>query len=278
MTETTTVRLLRAAFRAWPFMHGRGWILRLARLLLGHDPVFFDIGEKRFIEGDLDDWMLVWAFMCRHEKDAPFQQSLKLVPHGGVAFDVGAHVGIWSLLASRRSRVHAFEPLQADRLRAHALLDHADVVVNECAAGAENGTASFFAVYGNSGASALARRAETDVEVRTNVITLDSYAAEKKIDRVDLLKIDVEGAELLVLKGAHELLRLEPAIFFEADDQLARSFGGTTRDVKQLLAGHGYGIYRWQRSRFVPVAVDEPHGHEDLFALKARHVAQMTKP
>jgi len=278
MTETLTVRLLRAAFRAWPFMHGRGWILRLARLLLGHGPVLFDIGEGTFIEGDLDDWMIVWAFMCRHEKDAAFQQSLRLVPRGGVAFDIGAHVGMWSLLASRRARVHAFEPLQADRLRAHVLLNHADVVVNECAAGAENGTASFFAVYGNSGASALARRAESDIETRVNVITLDSYIAEKKIDRVDLLKIDVEGAELLVLKGAHELLQFEPAIFFEADDQLARTFGGSTRDVKQLLVEHGYGIYRWQRSRFVPVDVDEPHGHEDLFALKARHVAQMTKP
>lgn len=274
-----TIRLLRFAFRVWPFMHGRGWILRLARLLLGHEPVRFDVGGGALIEASLDDWMTVWTFMRRHEADASFQRSFDFLPADGVAIDVGAHIGTWSLIAARRvpsARIHAFEPVprQAAQLRAHVALNGAEgIVVNECAAGAEKGTAAFYAVYEeNSGASSLARRGERDVELRVDVITLDSY-----IDRADVMKVDVEGAEHLVFRGARALLSSDngPAIFFEIDEQLCASFGVTTREVKQLLIDQGYGIYRWQRSRFVPVAIDEPHPHEDLFALKPRHVAQM---
>src|SRR5258706_3116834 len=97
-----TVRFLRWLFRWWPFMHGRGWILRLARLLLGRGAVRFDIGGGTLIEGSLDEYMGIWAFMREHERDAPFQHSLDLLRHGQVAFDVGANLGIWSLLAARR--------------------------------------------------------------------------------------------------------------------------------------------------------------------------------
>jgi hypothetical protein len=86
------------------------------------------------------------------------------------------------------------------------------------------------------------------------------------------MKVDVEGAELLVFRGARNLLSSEhaPAIFFEADDRL-----GDTRAVKQLLVDCGYGIFRRRRAKYLPVALDETHQDEDLFALKPRHVAQM---
>jgi FkbM family methyltransferase len=276
------IAVLRAAFRLWPFMHGRGWILRVAKLLLGHRTIRFDIGGGTFIEGTLDDWMILWTFMCQHERDEGFQHSLALLPRGGVAFDVGAHIGIWSLLAARRaqaSRIHAFEPVprQYERLRAHAALNHVtSIVINNCAVGAENGSTSFFAVYeGNTGASSLARRHDDDVEIHTDVITLDTYVEKNGIERVDVMKIDVEGAEILVLRGARQLLSSEqaPVIFFEADDRLAASFQSSMQAVRQLLVECGYDIYRWHRSRYVPVEAGEEHEHEDLFALKPRHVA-----
>src|SRR5438046_10162088 len=49
--ETIVVRVLRAAFRAWPFMHGRGWILRVARVFLGGKTVLFDLRRGVFVEG-----------------------------------------------------------------------------------------------------------------------------------------------------------------------------------------------------------------------------------
>ena len=286
-SESAFVRVVRAGFRRWPFARGSGLLLRLSHLVLGKKLVTFDIGGGTYIEGRLDDWMILWPFVCGHEKDEAFQRSLELIPPDGVVFDVGAHVGIWSLLAARRvpsAQIHAFEPVpeRVERLRAHVQQNGAyGIVINSCAAGAENGSFSFFGVHeGNTGASSLVRRAASDVEIRVPMVTLDAYVAQKQIERVDVIKIDVEGAEILVFNGATTLLSGDdaPSIFFEADDKLSASFAVSTRQTKELLARHGYGIYRWRKAKFITVTIEEPHGHEDLFALKPRHVAQMRIP
>ena len=107
------------------------------------------------------------------------------------------------------------------------------------------------------------------------VVTLDSYVERERIDRVDLMKIDVEGAEMLVFKGASRLLASDasPIVFFELNDALCSACQVTARDVKQLLIDHGYGVYRWRSRRFEAVAPAERHQGEDLFALKPRHLA-----
>jgi FkbM family methyltransferase len=269
------VRLVRSAFRHWPFMRGRGWILRLARRLLGPGPVRFDLGGGVLIDGTLDDWMILWPFMGLHERDAPFQHSLDLVRCGDVVFDVGAHLGIWSLLAARRgARVHAFEPVPAmvERLRAHAGLNGLELVANTCAIGAEAGASPFFAVRErNSGASGFAPPAEPSEEIRVPVETLDAYVARSGIARVDVIKLDVEGAELLAFQGARRLLSAPraPVLFFELDPRLCARLGVTPRQVKQLLVDYGYHIYRWREAQLMPVRLDEPHAAEDLFALKS---------
>lgn len=280
--EKRVVRFLRAGFRWWPFLHGRGWLVRLARLVLGDNLVVFDIGSGTLIEGPLDDWIILWPFMRGHERDKSFQRSLELLEPNGVAFDIGAHVGIWSLLAARRvpsSQIHAFEPVpeRREQLLAHmAMNDVNRITVNPCAVGATDGTVSFFAVHdGNTGTSSLVRHHTADVEICVPMSTLDSYVEKSAIDRVDVMKVDVEGAELLVFSGARKLLSGDdaPAIFFEADDRLSSSFGVSSRDVKRLLVEYGYAIYCWRDSTFAPVTVEEPNRQEDLFALKPRHLA-----
>jgi len=256
-------------------MHGRGWILRLARLLIRSDAVRFDVGGGALIEGSLDDWMVLWAFMRQHERDVRFQHSLDLVRAGGVTLDVGANFGIWSLLAAKRGAlVHAFEPVpeMVEHLRGHARLNGAAVVINAFALGAERGSLPFFAVReGNSGASSFARGSAPAEEIRVPVETLDDYVERQGIGRVDVLKADVEGAEIMVFRGARKLLSSPsaPALFFEIDEQLCARFGSTPRQVKQLLIDCGYSIYRWRGNALRPVSLDERHGHEDLFALKS---------
>jgi FkbM family methyltransferase len=279
MLRNILVRFLRFGFRVWPFMHGRGWILRAAKLLLGTGPVRFDIGNSTFIEGPLSDWVIVWTFMRGHERDAPFQKSLALLRPGDVAIDAGANLGVWSLLAAKRgARVEAFEPVpaMAARLRAHIASNGAPVTVHAIALGAERTTLPFFAVPdGNTGASSLARHHDASVETQVDVVPLDEI-----IDRADFLKVDVEGAEILVFRGAQRLLSSDaaPIVFFEVVDRFVRDFGTTASGVKQFLIDRGYGIYRWDGGRFTPVDVNESHEQEDLFALKPRHMARMAQP
>jgi FkbM family methyltransferase len=285
--------VLRMAFRHWPFTRGRGWLLRASRGVVGKRTVRFPIGGGARIDGRLDDWMILWAFMCLHERDQPFQRSLDLAATAEVVFDVGAHVGVWSLLAARRNpaaRIHAFEPAAAafDQLSGHVSLNRASrVVVNRVAIGAENAERAFFAATANTGASSFYLRSSDQIETRVPVVTLDAYVARERIERVDLIKVDVEGAEALVFKGASRLLAsaAAPIVFFELNDALCRACQVTARDVKQLLIDHGYTICRWRRSRFQHVAgfqhvaLDERHQDgEDLFALKAHHFAAAGHP
>src|SRR6185369_426870 len=99
-------------------------------------------------------------------------------------------------------------PEMVARLRHHtAFNDAGGMVINAVAVGAESGTLPFFPVRdGNTGASSLAAGVDGGEEIRVPVVTLDGYVERKGIERVDLLKVDVEGAELLVFRGAHRLL------------------------------------------------------------------------
>ena len=91
------------------------------------------------------------------------------------------------------------------------------------------------------------------------------------------MKVDVEGAERLVfLGGRRTLSRADaPAIFFEVDERLCAAAGTTPGEVKALLIEYGYSVFEWRTRAFVPVAIDARHRHEDLFALKPRHLAAL---
>jgi len=278
--------LLRHACRRWPFTRGSGWLLRASLLATGGRSVRVPIGRGAFVDGSLEDWLTVWLFMGWHDRDAPFQRSLECVAAADVAFDVGAHVGAWSLLAVRRNpgvRVHAFEPVPetARRLSEHiALNGAAGIIANAVAVGAAEGARPFFAVERqNTGAASFYARRPDQREVRVPVVTLDAYVERERLGRVDVVKVDVEGAEMLVFQGATRLLASDdaPIVFFELNDDLCAAGRVTGREVKQRLIDHGYGIYRWRRPRFRPVAVEEVHHGEDLFALKTRHLAALER-
>lgn len=282
MHDRPTVRVLRAAFRAWPYERGRGWLLRLSQALL-RGPITYQIGKCTRVHSDLDEFQSRWTFMGLHERDESFQHSLRLLRPHAVAVDIGANVGVWSLLAVERHpdvQVHAFEPVPAlaERLRRHVALNglRADAIVtNVTAVAAENGVAPFFVNHtSNTGASSLYHRPAESDEIAVPVVTLDAYAERAGLDRIDVLKVDVEGAEIAVFTGARRILSGgdAPAVFFEMDARLCGKAGTTPAEVKRLLIDYGYGIFRCRGGALVPVAIDEPHRHEDLFALKPPHV------
>ena len=185
--------------------------------------------------------------------------------------------------AARRAgiegRAYAFEPVPANfaSLRANLSLNGFDldqVCCQQLCLSDRSGRATFcVATNGNSGMGALAQRQGVDKQIETTLVTLDSYCEEHSIMRVDFMKIDVEGAELLVLRGAPRVLGSAdaPAIMFEADESLATSFASSSSAVKALLDEHGYKIFRYDGRRLQRVEVSQYHNHEDLFAFKPHH-------
>lgn len=136
------------------------------------------------------------------------------VSPGMVALDVGANVGAYSMLLGQwvgsTGRVFAFEPAPRpfDGLVRHIHLNDLDAVVRplEAAVGEREEQADFLIVE-TAGESRLAAPGDRHAaRLTVPVVTIDGFCARERIDP-DFMKIDVEGWELAVLRGARETIR-----------------------------------------------------------------------
>ncbi|PWS38374.1 hypothetical protein DFH01_03545 [Falsiroseomonas bella] len=153
-----------------------------------------------------------------------------------VIADVGANVGLYAMLFARlapQGHVHAFEPTETARLlRANlAAAGAANVSVHDVALGAADG-ARDEAIYRIWGAAP---------ETRTYPFsTLDSFVRRNGLDRLDCVKIDVDGFDLEVLKGARETLaRFDPWLVVELNHALATR-GQSVGEALLWLRAEGY--------------------------------------
>jgi FkbM family methyltransferase len=175
---------------------------------------------------------------------------------GKVFVDVGAHVGYFSLKAAKavgpQGRVLAVEPnpetLKVLRANVEANRD-AMITVYPVACSESDGFLDLFAAArANTGASSLSKANAMHYGPVVNSYhvptrRLDDLVRDSGVTRVDFVKIDVEGAELLVLKGAVATLdKFHPVLTIEMEPEQLKSMGATTDDVKQLLSAHGYAL------------------------------------
>ncbi len=142
-----------------------------------------------------------------------------LLKEGDVFFDVGAHVGFFSLLASRligpSGTVYAFEPLSKNVafLKKHIALNKiSNIKVIEVAVSDHDGEALF-----EESESSFMGKVSAKGTTRVKMACLDSLVRSGVVPPPAVLKIDVEGLQDLVLKGASEILeKYHPAILLEA--------------------------------------------------------------
>ena len=175
---------------------------------------------------------------------------------GMVFVDVGANDGYYTLFAARRvgstGKVVAVEPSTRERinLRRNLLRNRLENVhVVAAALGAMPGDADLRLAQGaHSGHNTLGKFAHDDVKAaqleRVTVDTLDRVASELKLDRIDFVKIDVEGAEASVVAGARSVLAtMRPVMLLEINDGALKAQGIGADALLQLLRqGHGYEI------------------------------------
>jgi FkbM family methyltransferase len=178
--------------------------------------------------------------------------AAEVVRPGDTVWDIGANMGLFSLaaavLAGPEGRVLAVEPDTdlAGLLRRSAArgLGHAPVEVLPAAVSDGLSVARFNVARRNRATSHLAGFGSAMAGgVRSTqlvpTVTLDWLAAQFPVP--DVLKIDVEGAELAVLSGAAAVLARSPALICEVSGQNAVAVSG-------LLAGHGYTLYDGDQS------------------------------
>jgi len=190
---------------------------------------------------------------------AEYRFYLDYLGNGMVVFDAGACVGEFTLLFSRfvghRGRVHAFEPGSVACSRLQEVCPTAgrfNVDCNRLALTDRQGSAQLH-IYDDAHLSwnSLADRplyrygvnvaaAGTETVPTT---TVDAYCDERGIDRIDLLKIDVEGAEYQVLRGAGQMLkdRRIACCVFEFSPT-TYDMGNDPKRIAALLERSGYAV------------------------------------
>ncbi len=146
-------------------------------------------------------------------------------PPGGTVIDIGCNYGEWALqmarAVGRSGKVYAFEPVQRLADCAQKTMDVNGLGQTEIVTSAvsnRDGEARFAVNLDHSGKSGFGNSGTGDEteEISVPTVTLDSVVRDRNIDRLDFLKIDVEGHEADVLEGARETLRnLKPAIVLE---------------------------------------------------------------
>lgn len=218
--------------------------------------------------------MLYWSGWRSFEPET-LDVWLALLAEARVVFDVGAYVGIFAMASAigyPQHDVHAFEPVPEsfarlnENLRANRLTN---VRAVRAAVGAKDGAITLFVPDGvwlpsHSSTHEGFRPGTRPVSVQG--ITLDQYAREHGVERVDLVKIDTEGNEDEVLAGAGELFqRSRPYVFCEVlkgltEDRLNAWFEGRRYRFFRLEAGgprpferiEGDETYRARNFLFAP--------------------------
>jgi FkbM family methyltransferase len=173
-----------------------------------------------------------------------------LVKPGMTVLDIGAHAGLYTLIASKLAgdtgRVISFEPSPRERarlLKHLALNRRGNVTVKPVALGETDGEATLYVVQGNETGCNSLRPGDVGASqpVRVPLRRLDDLHARGEIGRVDVVKMDIEGGELSALRGAGAFFRAErPVLLCEIEDARIAPWGYNGREIIDLVAGWGY--------------------------------------
>ncbi|MGV0871971.1 FkbM family methyltransferase [Mycolicibacterium sp. XJ879] len=166
-----------------------------------------------------------------------------VLKNGSVFFDVGANIGLYSISASKyvgpAGRVIGFEahPMIHRYLVSNVARNAVvNVVAENLAVGAESGEARIAFCDNNAGQTHVASTTEDGVVVP--MVTLDDYCFRNGISRIDYIKVDVEGYELQVIKGAASIISASDSILIQTEfvSQNLRRYGSPDELVELLTA------------------------------------------
>ncbi len=175
-----------------------------------------------------------------------------LVDHASTVLDVGGNIGYFSVRSAVRKPelvLHAFEPMPTSyefltrNVALNGLQDR--ITCHNFGLADQNGDVTFYIAPYNGVNASLQNVADAEDSIQHvgQIQRMDDWCAATGI-APDLLKCDVEGAELLVFRGAEQTLATQtPMIFTEMLRKWAKAFGYHPNDMIAYLAGFGYRCY-----------------------------------
>ena len=184
---------------------------------------------------------------------------LEMTVYSKITFDIGANIGWYSIFMSKdlQNKIFAFEPVSKsyEILKKNIKLNkRKNIVANNFGLSNFNGSSEFFYDPKNATAASAKNILESDLDsIRCDFIQLDDYMQTNNLSSLDLIKCDVEGGELNVIKGGLKSIQEhEPIIFIEMLRKWSLKFDYHPNNIISLLKGLNYscftireqGIYR----------------------------------
>ena len=265
----------------------RRFYWRLRWKFLSHRPWILPLGSLRIAITKSGSGALIYYQGVSEPETRDF--ILRFLKTGMVFLDIGAHLGEYTLYAAAKvgltGEVHAFEPHPevCKILRQNVALNALQgVEVSQAAVCDVDGSVQFAISAEPSVSSIWSQRAQAATPIGTievPSVTLDTYWKGNG-KKVDLIKVDVEGAELLVLKGSRSLLCKEstdaPVIHFEYLPSNMATFGYDPQDLLTFLHDYGYTICEYGSNKglsvltsaSVPTLTSRSHLALNLVAVK----------
>ncbi len=201
----------------------------------------WELNPHDFVDRDL--------FLHGHKEPEDFELVRRLVKPGDVILDVGANFGFYTVCLAKElgplSKVHAFEPNRQTfgRLNRHVQINRLpNVHTYPIGLSDRRGALAIRSEAHNTGGAYLVQpNGPVGAQQLAAVTTLDLFVKERRLDRIDFVKVDIEGHEYRFLKGAREtLMRFLPAMMMELSPCHLSRAGHSIQDVMDELAAIGY--------------------------------------
>jgi len=227
----------------------------------------------------------IWSGARFEQREVEF--ILQVLGPEMVFLDIGANVGLFSLAAAKRhpkAKVYAFEPCKwtFQILQRNLQLNSLDnVQAYRTALGDYTGEAVLQVnAVGRDGLNTIGRPSHTDCQIvaqeKVPITTLDAFLVEHGIGRVDVMKVDVEGAELLVFQGAKNLLMREdaPLILYEGYSWCTKGFSYHPVEIMWFLQNCGYSFFVFDDQTGKVTPRQPAHGYDAMvIAAKPTHLS-----
>jgi FkbM family methyltransferase len=281
--------------RAWRFLHKRReekarsfyarWVRMFPKIPL---PVRLPFGGWWLARNDF----LGASFFYEGFENPELSFVACFLRPGMVVLDIGAHQGLYTLLASRTvgptGRVFSFEPSPREQKALHW-----NLILNRCrnvstqalALGDEEAQVNLYVASDkHSGLNTLRPPGTSGptTQVKVRVKRLDDWLREAGVDVVDFIKLDVEGGELAVLQGGAKFLerRPRPVILAELEDARSEAWGHRAKDTANLLQSIGFQWFRLLQNGTLERMPLNPDQYEGNFIAvpddRAKEVAELT--
>lgn len=186
------------------------------------------------------------------------------VSKGNIVLDIGAHIGWYSLMASacvgKTGIVYAFEPepnsfnILSKNVNLNGIQNV--ILVNKALSDSSGSKELFVNLYKNGPSNYQMWRVSNEESISIDTVSLDEYLEDK---HVDVIKMDVEGCEVKVLRGAEDVLSENPQlrIFSEYWPEGIKRAGDSPEEYIDIISDHGFCIRKMDGKKLRKISYSE---------------------